>query len=244
MFRHDIENTGCSPSSAPDTIYTLWRYTTNRAVLSSPAVADGKVFIGSSDMTVYCLDEENGTVIWTYQTGGAVFSGTTIANGKIIVGSNDKTVYCFASVTSDDIPPTIKEVSLKPSNPKEDEPANINADIKDKESGVADATLYYWIDNSTVEIVSMNRTNYGWRATVPPQENGREVYYYIEAADIAGNIGKSNTYSYIVTADGDSEMIGLPIEILIIAGFATLVIIVVFRKRLFEIIKKRNLLKR
>jgi len=55
MFRHDLSRTGYSTSTAPNTNNTLWNYTTGSAVHSSPAVADGKVYVGSWDNKVYCF---------------------------------------------------------------------------------------------------------------------------------------------------------------------------------------------
>ena len=56
MFHHDLINTGNSSSTAPDTNNVLWEYGTGGTVASSPAVVDGKVFFGSIDGNVYCLD--------------------------------------------------------------------------------------------------------------------------------------------------------------------------------------------
>jgi outer membrane protein assembly factor BamB len=64
MFRHDLEHSGYSTSKAPDTNNVLWNYTTGYWVYSSPAVADGKVYIGSADYNVYCLDADTGVYIW------------------------------------------------------------------------------------------------------------------------------------------------------------------------------------
>ena len=49
MFHHSPSHTGNSYSTAPDTNVTMWNYTTENPVKSSPAVADGMVFVGSYD---------------------------------------------------------------------------------------------------------------------------------------------------------------------------------------------------
>jgi glucose dehydrogenase len=46
-----------------------WSYTTSRQVQSSPAVANGVVYIGSGDNNVYVLDASTGGVLWSYPTG-------------------------------------------------------------------------------------------------------------------------------------------------------------------------------
>jgi outer membrane protein assembly factor BamB len=68
-------------------------------VLSSPTVVNGKVYIGSSDYNVYCLDANTGYKIWSYATGRHVLSSPAVANGKVYVGSNDNNTYCLDANT-------------------------------------------------------------------------------------------------------------------------------------------------
>jgi len=97
MFRHDLERTGYTESPTPNTNQTVWNYTTEGAVDSSPAVADSKVYIGSSDYKVYCLNALTGTRIWNYTTGAGVGSSPAVAYDKVFVGS-DK-IYCLNAST-------------------------------------------------------------------------------------------------------------------------------------------------
>jgi outer membrane protein assembly factor BamB len=62
---------------------------------SSPAIADGKVYVGTLSGIFTCLDLENGGILWQYQTGGAIVSPAAIADERIYVGSTDGTLYCF-----------------------------------------------------------------------------------------------------------------------------------------------------
>ncbi len=62
---------------------------------SSLAVADGKVYLGSLDSRVYCLNAANGASIWSYTTGSYVDSSPAVADGKVYVGSQDGKVYAF-----------------------------------------------------------------------------------------------------------------------------------------------------
>ena len=100
MFHHDLSHSGNSTSDAPDTNKVLWDYTTSYRVYSSPAVSDGKVYIGSGKDTglggkVYCLNADNGNKIWSYTTGGSVGSSPAVADGKVYVGCNYGKVYCL-----------------------------------------------------------------------------------------------------------------------------------------------------
>jgi parallel beta-helix repeat protein len=102
MFHHNLEHTGFTESPAPNTNHLLWTYTTGSRVFSSPAVADGKVYVGSEDYNVYCLDASNGAYIWSYATGGPVYySSPAVADGKVYVGSEDGNVYCLDALAGE-----------------------------------------------------------------------------------------------------------------------------------------------
>ena len=113
MFHHDARHTGYADESIPDDLELLWSYETGSAVYSSPAVADGKVFVGSSDCIIYCLDEDTGNLIWSYETGSAVYSSPAVADGKGFVGSYDGKIYCFGVKSTPT--PTVTPLSKKPS---------------------------------------------------------------------------------------------------------------------------------
>lgn len=49
MFHHDARHTGYTDEKVPDDLELLWSYETGGQVESSPAVANGKVFVGSHD---------------------------------------------------------------------------------------------------------------------------------------------------------------------------------------------------
>ena len=94
-FRHDSTHSGYSISTAPRTNQTLWNYTTGEDVLSSPAVVDGVVFVGSADGKVYALDAFDGSEVWNYTTGDVVFSSPAVVDGVVFVGSADGKVYAL-----------------------------------------------------------------------------------------------------------------------------------------------------
>jgi outer membrane protein assembly factor BamB len=99
MFGGDVNHTRFSPSNAPNTNEVQWSYTTGGYVESSPAVADGRVYVGSDDNNVYALQCETGTILWTYTTGDRVLSSPAVAEGRVYVGSEDKKIYCLNAST-------------------------------------------------------------------------------------------------------------------------------------------------
>jgi parallel beta-helix repeat protein len=101
MFHHDLSHTGYTESPAPNTNQTQWSFATGGSVCSSPAVADGRVYVGSDDGKVYCLDAETGASKWSFATGGSVCSSPAVADGRVYVGSTDRKVYCLAASTGE-----------------------------------------------------------------------------------------------------------------------------------------------
>jgi hypothetical protein len=79
----------------------IWSYTIGSTMWSSPAIANGRVYIGSDDDNVYCLDTNTGEYIWSYQTGDSVKSSPAVADGKVYIGSHDKNVYCLDANTGE-----------------------------------------------------------------------------------------------------------------------------------------------
>jgi len=70
-----------------------------KSTISSPAVAYGKVYIGSSFSMkkLYCLDADSGSEIWNKSVNGAILSSPAIADDTVYFGVNagDGTVYAL-----------------------------------------------------------------------------------------------------------------------------------------------------
>ena len=101
MFGHDLTRTGSTRDEAPESNFTLWKYSTDEPFISSPVVRNGFVYVGSNDKNVYCLDSATGAKIWNYPTDGPVFSSPTVVDDRVYVGSNDFKVYCLDALTGD-----------------------------------------------------------------------------------------------------------------------------------------------
>ena len=87
MFHHDLLNTGYSTSEAPEENILIWKYQKEGTIFSSPVVADGKVYVGSDDWNLYCLDADDGSKLWNYTTRAAVDSTPAVVDGKVYFGS-------------------------------------------------------------------------------------------------------------------------------------------------------------
>lgn len=86
----------------------LWRADTGAAkarqlnqpnqyyVTATPTIADGIVYVGSQDNSVYALDAGTGAKVWSFPTSSKIFlSSPVIANGVLYIGSNDNNLYAL-----------------------------------------------------------------------------------------------------------------------------------------------------
>jgi outer membrane protein assembly factor BamB len=66
----------------------------NRHLMSSPAIADGKIFIGDHSGKFYAINATIGSIMWSYNTGTIIMSSPAIAYDTVFVCSDGK-LYAF-----------------------------------------------------------------------------------------------------------------------------------------------------
>jgi len=71
--------------------------------LSSPVVAEGRVYFGSSDGHVYALDAASGALVWKHRTGDVVHASPALADGRVYVGSWDGKLYALDAKTGSEV---------------------------------------------------------------------------------------------------------------------------------------------
>jgi outer membrane protein assembly factor BamB len=62
---------------------------------SDVAFANGRLFLGTHEGRVLCLDPADGATAWEFSTGDAVLAAPAIAGGRVYAGSFDKGVYAL-----------------------------------------------------------------------------------------------------------------------------------------------------
>ncbi len=70
-------------------------YTVSSYIEDLYTIANGVVYIGSLDNSLYAFDANTGGLLWSYTTGNEILSSPSIANGVVYVGSNDFQLYAF-----------------------------------------------------------------------------------------------------------------------------------------------------
>lgn len=95
LFRGSLTNLGAVPGSGPVNNTVLWSVETGDAVLSSPVVVDGRLFVGTMGGEVLCLNAYSGSTRWTFEAAGPVESSPAVAEGRVYIGSDDGNMYCL-----------------------------------------------------------------------------------------------------------------------------------------------------
>jgi cobaltochelatase CobN len=71
--------------------------------LSSPAISDGRIYIGDKDKKINCINASDGSEIWNQTLGGPCLSSPVVAGGMVYTAENygPGTVYGFDAETGD-----------------------------------------------------------------------------------------------------------------------------------------------
>ena len=100
MFQHDPTHSGHTTSTSPLTNQTRWTFQTKgEDVKSSPAVANGILYVGSTNDILYALNATDGMQIWSFkitQPGVATVDSPAVANGIVYVDSQSTPAYLYA----------------------------------------------------------------------------------------------------------------------------------------------------
>ncbi|WP_415378544.1 PQQ-binding-like beta-propeller repeat protein [Halosimplex sp. TS25] len=121
QFQADALNSGYTETPGPAEGSVAWRYDTGDPgaatatppatgtpfdeapddardnVVSSPAVVDGTVYVGSNDGFLYAIDAVSGEEEWAYETGQEVMSSPAVADGTVYVGSHDGRLHAVGT---------------------------------------------------------------------------------------------------------------------------------------------------
>jgi outer membrane protein assembly factor BamB len=84
----------------------IWQYSTDNAVHTTPAIADGSIFFGSFDGNVYAVNFTDGSLIWKFKTvgqqyfpKGEVQGSPALYKNLVLIGARDFNVYAINQKT-------------------------------------------------------------------------------------------------------------------------------------------------
>ena len=197
--------TNCS--GTPATCTPLWTAsigTQNVATPSSPAVANGVVYVGSEDGNLYAFDAAGTTncsgmpvtctPLWSVATGGPVRSAPAVANGFVYVTSNNQ-----LQAYVDDTQPPRTTVVAPASGSTLSGPATLLETASDNVS-VSKVEFRFTGGNLNDALIGVatpsgHGGSFGWDTTSVP--NGDYTLNSV-AYDEVGNVGRSESVNITV----------------------------------------------
>ncbi|MFO7946424.1 MAG: PQQ-binding-like beta-propeller repeat protein [Armatimonadota bacterium] len=94
-FHGDMMRSGQAETPVAADVTIAWSTKLGSSVDSSPAVVGNRVYIGTADGDVVCVDASDGSELWRQQTGACVISSPAVSDGTVFVGSVDRCLYAF-----------------------------------------------------------------------------------------------------------------------------------------------------
>lgn len=182
----------------------LWNYTTRRSVESSPAYANGIVYVGGDDYNIYAFNATNGVKLWNYTTGLFVTSSPAVVNGVLYLGGTDGKLYAIGNQTAPPSPTTTTLNATAPSTAYATQTFSIKGSLSANGTAVGSKTITVQrsLDNATWTTAGTATTNATTGAyQFKRSETGTGLYYYraLFAGDTAYTSATSNVVIVTIT---------------------------------------------
>ncbi|MEM7146144.1 MAG: PQQ-binding-like beta-propeller repeat protein [Verrucomicrobiota bacterium] len=101
LFRGDSAMQGVSEEVLQLPLELAWSFETERAIVATAVIDEGRVYFGSTNGVFYCLDLESGDELWSENLDYAIEGTAAIAGGKVFVGGQDGIVRGFDCVSGE-----------------------------------------------------------------------------------------------------------------------------------------------
>lgn len=96
MFRGNLQHSGeYGGPGVPGLTKIKWKFPTHGQVISSPAIAEGTAYVGSTDGILYAVDLETGAQKWKFATHVRITSSPSVDNGSVYFESYDGNFYAL-----------------------------------------------------------------------------------------------------------------------------------------------------
>lgn len=96
MFRGDLQHSGVyGAPGVPKLNGVKWKFHTGGRVISSPAVAKGVAYVGSTDGNLYAVDAGSGALKWKFETKSWEVSSPAVVSGVVYFLSYGSQLYAL-----------------------------------------------------------------------------------------------------------------------------------------------------
>jgi len=109
MFRGNLNNSGYSTSTVPDTNHTFFEFFATDPIWSSAVYYDFKIYFGTGTYAgvvprkIYSLEVATGKEVWSNTTGGQLPATPLIVGDTLYIGSTDGNMYAFNATTGEQL---------------------------------------------------------------------------------------------------------------------------------------------
>ncbi len=102
MFMYDLYFSGRSPDQTlKPPLKLLWKFKTGGPIQASPVVANGMVYVGSTDHTLYALDAKQWGIKWSFKSGGIIRYAPAVWNNRVYFSARDNHIYALSAETGE-----------------------------------------------------------------------------------------------------------------------------------------------
>jgi outer membrane protein assembly factor BamB len=100
LMRGDAQATGVAPGKLPDRLNIVWRMRVPKSSFAATAIiADGVVFVGDLDGTLYALDLKDGLEKWRYQIEGSFHAAAAVRAAIVFAPDGQGRLHALDAVT-------------------------------------------------------------------------------------------------------------------------------------------------
>ena len=101
-FMHDLGFSGVSPDkSITPPLELLWKFKTGGPLHASPVIANGILYIGSTDGKLYALDAKQWGIRWVFDAGDAIRYSATVLGNRVYFSARNNKVYALDAKTGE-----------------------------------------------------------------------------------------------------------------------------------------------
>lgn len=101
-FMHDVGFSGVSPDkSITPPLELLWKFKTGGPLHASPVIANGILYIGSTDGKLYALDAKQWGIWWVFDAGDAIRYSATVVGNRVYFSARNNKVYALDAKTGE-----------------------------------------------------------------------------------------------------------------------------------------------
>ncbi len=101
-FMHNLGFSGISPDkNLTPPLELLWKFKTGGPIYASPVIANGTLYIGSTDGKLYALNAKQWGVKWVFDAGDAIRYSAVVLGDRVYFNARNNKVYALNAQTGE-----------------------------------------------------------------------------------------------------------------------------------------------